>query len=708
MNQKIVEELKAIVGASHVLTESAERLAYSFDSALDRAVPPLVVLPGTQSELGKVMKALANNRQPFVARGAGTSLCGGPIPFQNAVVVGLARLNRIGSVDKVRREVTVEPGVVNLRLQNVLEKDNLFFPPDPGSQKACTIGGNVATNAGGPHCLKYGVTSNNVIGMEMILADGQSVHVSVDDPGYDLTGFFVGSEGTLGVASNVRLKLLPQPSVVRTMVVSFDSIEAAIQSVTDIIAAGILPSTLEAMDKTIVAAVEAFVHAGYPLEAEAVLLIELDGAKSEELDEQAKAIQAICEKNGSFEFRFAKSEEERRKLWEGRRGSYAAMARLAPNVLVEDGAVPRTVLPEALKRIKAIAEEAHLQVAMLFHAGDGNFHPQIIFDERDKQQTKVVKEAGHKMLKVCVDLGGTISGEHGIGIDKREAMRWLFSRETLSLFRRLKVAFDPLNICNPDKLLPLIGKTEPARSSVLVGESAEAMGGYGRQIPETEKELMERVSKWARERLPFGVQGSRTKFTIDEQNVVEMTKLNHVSDFDKGNLTVTVQAGMPLEDLRALVEKDKQYLWVAGEGTVGGTIATRSSYSPPLRDQILGMRVLLSTGELVAFGAKTMKNVAGYDAAKLLIGSWGTLGVILDVTFRLFPYPAAKLTAQPPKPFAFKDLHKRVKKAFDPEGLVAPRFCEFLPQNMEKVGKGEATPKLPEVDWKKYEDKFWT
>ncbi|MCB4757665.1 MAG: hypothetical protein LHV69_11655 [Elusimicrobia bacterium] len=287
------------------------------------------------------------------------------------------------------------------------------------------------------------------------------------------------------------------------MLVSFSSMEEAIQSVTDIIAAGILPATLEAMDKTIVTAVEAFLHAGYPLDAEAVLLIEVDGEKPEELDAQADRIKLICEKNKSFQFRFAKDEAERLKLWEGRRGSYAAMARLGPNVLVEDGAVPRTKLPEALTKIKEIAGDYELQVALLFHAGDGNLHPQIIFDERDKELTRKVKEAGTKMLKACVDLGGTISGEHGIGSDKREAMKWLFNRETLSLFRRIKNVFDPENLCNPDKLIPLVSAAP--LTGAASNAKADPNASMGAVTPPDEAALIALVKEFSGRKEPSAV-----------------------------------------------------------------------------------------------------------------------------------------------------------------------------------------------------------
>ncbi len=712
IDSNLYSDLISIVGEKGVLTRPGDLLMYSFDSALDRGMPAAVVLPETPDQVTRVVKALAARKKPNVARGAATSLCGGPVPFQGAVVIGLARLKGIGKLDPQKREIVVEPGVVNLRLQEAISSAGLFFPPDPGSQKACTIGGNVATNAGGPHCLKYGVTSHFVAGLDVVLPDGKPVSLKAEDPGYDLVGFFVGSEGTLGIATRIRLKLLPKPAHVRTMLVSFKSIEEAIQSVTDIIAAGILPATLEAMDKTTVAAVEAFIHAGYPLDAEAVLLIEVDGDKPDQLDSDVEKIREVCAKNQSSEFRFAKDEAERTKLWEGRRGSYPAMARLAPNVLVEDGAVPRTMLPQALKRVKAIAEEAGLRVALLFHAGDGNLHPQIIFDERDKEQTKKVKEAGYKMLKACVELGGTISGEHGIGTDKREAMKWLFTRETLTLFRRLKNAFDPDNLCNPDKLIPLISNTAappllPAAPTPPGTPSNVAPAPDGTTSPATTEEAVALVRRWALEKTPFGVQGSRSRCGVREPVILGTTNLNKVLDFDRGNLTLTVESGARLADLRAEVEKTGQYLWVAGEGTVGGAVATRSSLLPPLRDLILGMRVLLATGEEVRFGAKTMKNVAGYDAAKLLIGSWGTLGVILDVTFRLFPYPAKELRSGTVAPFVLNELHKKIKHAFDPAEILMRRLSNATAADLAAPPKEKEEPKISEKEFRSLEEKFW-
>lgn len=710
---QLLQQLTQIVGEKWVLTQPGDLYLYSFDSALDRAMPSAVVLPETPDQVALVVRVLSQSKKPFVARGAATSLCGGPVPLHGAVVIALARLNRIGKLEKEKREIVVEPGVVNLKLQEAVASAGLFYPPDPGSQKACTIGGNVATNAGGPHCLKYGVTTNFVLGLDVIFPDGQQVQLRVEDPGYDMVGFFVGSEGTLGLATRIRLKLLSKPKLVRTMLASFPSIEEAIQAVTDIISGGLLPATLEAMDKTTVTAVEAFVHAGYPVDAEAVLLIEVDGNDTHDLDDQVKRIEAHCQKNNRLEFRFAKDEAERTKLWEGRRGAYPAMARLAPNVLVEDGAVPRTQLPEALRQIKKIAADAGLRVALLFHAGDGNLHPQIVFDERDIAQTKIVKEAGTKMLKACVDLGGTISGEHGIGMDKREAMKWLFSRETLSLFRRLKNTFDPENLCNPDKLIPLIGNVAAAPSDVqpTTPDSQFSIALNSVITTANEEEMIRAVKSLIKEKARFGITGTQTKYISSETVLISTASLSRILELDRGNLTLTVQGGVLVEPLRAQVEKENLYLWAKGVGTVGGAVATKSGVAPVIRDLILGMRILLSTGDVVQLGAKTMKNVAGYDAAKLMIGSWGTLGIILDVTFRLFPYPATELRVdENPRPFVFREIHKKIKKAFDPASLLSMSMTTLTEKDIAAHPKGD-----PRIDqqvgkdssFKTIVDKFW-
>ncbi len=649
VSDNILDQFRKILGDENVLTGEVACAIYSFDSALDRATPSAVLFPETTHQISQVVKICSTHKIPFVARGAGTNLCGGVIPLHGAVVIAPTKMKKILSIDPEKKIAVVEPGLPNLFLKKVLEPYGLYYAPDPASQKACTIGGNIGTNAGGPHCLKYGVTSHHILGLEVVLPDGEIVQLSVNQPGYDLTGFFVGSEGTLGIVTKAVLNLLPIPKRVETMLVPFPTLEAAIHTVSAIISHGIIPATLEAMDQITVQAVEQFVHAGYPTNAGAVLLIEVDG--DEPLTSQVEEIKKICAENGSMEFRLAANEKEREKLWEGRRGSYPSLARLAPNVLVEDGAVPRNMLPQALKAIRKIAEDAGLKVSLIFHAGDGNLHPQILFDERDLEATERVKKAGHEMLKACVLLGGTISGEHGIGIDKREAMRWLFTPETLELFRRLKNAFDPDNLSNPDKLIPI-------------------SDGEKYIEPLVQEKLHPNEEVILKELLTLKANGKKG-ITLSTKNLTDILEHN------EENFTVIVQSGMEVKKLQNFLKQKNQKVLLEESGSVGGLLASGVLQTPSLRDQVLGMRVLLSNGKVVRFGAKVMKNVAGYDACKLLLGSKGSLGVILSVILRTYPQdlPTSRekgtvpLGTVPFSPISLKALQLKVKSAFDPENI---------------------------------------
>lgn len=669
-SQTFVENLKKALGEDRVLSRSGELFPYAYDAALDKRLPGAVVLPRTTAEVVAAIRVAREFNVPFAVRGAGTNLCGGTIVPTGGLVIHVSRLNKILSIDSDRRRAWVEPGVINLHLHKALAPRGLFYAPDPASQKACTLGGNVGTNAGGPHCLKYGVTSHHVTGMELVQPDGGVVQVSVDNPGFDLTGLFVGSEGTLGVATKIELNLLPQPEDVRTFLVAFPSMEAAAQTVTDIIAAGIVPATLEVMDRLTVQAVEAFVHAGYPTAAEAVLLIEVDGPRDQTIPEGGR-IRALCAKNKGSDFRMAVDEREREKLWEGRRGAYAAMARLAPNVLVEDGVVPRTRLPEAVKKIRAIADRSHLRMGLIAHAGDGNLHPNIIFDERDAAETSRVLGAGQDMLRVCVDLGGSISGEHGIGADKRDAMRWIFSPPTLFLFREIKRAMDPANLCNPDKLIPVVERSPVPRSvgAPFQGEhrvtSVDDVLKFVRSARDSGQPLYVKGGGSKGMRIPAG------------QPTLVMTGLNAIVDLDRANLTLSVAGGADLPSLRARLEAEGLFLHVGGTGTLGGIISTYGGGRPPLRNQILGLKAVSGDGELLSFGAKVMKNVAGYDAARLFHGAWGTLGVIVEVTLRLHSTPVEFWSPVPAGPPDFAalptaKLHRKIKAAFDPQYLFNP------------------------------------
>jgi glycolate oxidase subunit GlcD len=679
MDEFVRQGLVSIVGEAGIRTDPGELLLYSYDAALDKALPSAVVLPESADQVSRLVRFARRVGVPYVARGAGTNLCGGSVPADGGWVLHLARMNRLLSVDPVRRRARVQPGVVNLHLQKALAPHGLFYAPDPASQKACTLGGNVGTNAGGPHCLKHGVTTNHVLGLEIVLPDGDIVRTSVDDAGYDLTGLFVGSEGTLGVVTEIELALLPLPEEVRTLLVSFPSMEAAARAVTDIVASGVVPTTLEVMDRVTVAAVEDFIHAGYPRDAEAVLLIELDGPRGRTGEETA-AVKDLCRKNGAGEVREAADEAERQKLWEGRRGSYPAMARLAPNVLVEDGVVPRTKLPEAVRRIRAIADREGLRMGLIAHAGDGNLHPNMVFDERDPEQTRRVKAAGHEMLKVCVDLGGSVSGEHGIGTDKREAMRWLFSAASLAAFRRIKEAFDPDNLCNPDKLIPAPEGPAPDPASRL----KDADPAAARDLPASGVVRVPSVERLrallaAAERDERGVYlrgaGTRGSAAPAGSTVLDLTGLDRVVDHDRDNFTVTAQAGVRVDALRELLLRDGRHLHLPAGGTLGGLLAAGSGGVPPLRNQVLGLKAVLAGGALVEFGGHVMKNVAGYDLVKAFLGSRGTLGAVTEVTLRTHARPAEGGPSAPPKAdlgWAALSLHRRVKDALDPHNRLNP------------------------------------
>jgi glycolate oxidase len=456
IKQGFVKELIKIVGQENVLISKKDLLAYSYDSTSRQELPDVVVFPLSTDKVSAVMRAAHQEKIPIVPRGAGTNLSGGTIAISGGIILELSRMNRILEIDTINRRAVVEPGVVNLDLQNALAHSGFIFPPDPASQKISTLGGNVGENAGGPHCLKYGVTSKYVCGMEIVLADGEVVNVggSVEDvPGYDLRGLFIGSEGILGIATKLVLHIIPKPETSRTLLAVFDTLEDASQTVSDIISAGIIPGALELIDKTTCQAIEQSVNAGYPIDAEGVLLIELEGL-ADSLDRQIKDISTICQRDKVRELRVAQTPEEQAALWKGRRGAFGAVARISSHYLVMDGTVPRNKMVPAIRKVGEIAEKYHLIIANVAHAGDGNLHPLIMYDIDKPDEIATAREAGDEILEVCFGLGGTITGEHGIGLEKREAMNSMFNPADIATMRKIKSVFDADNILNPEKLLP--------------------------------------------------------------------------------------------------------------------------------------------------------------------------------------------------------------------------------------------------------------
>ena len=461
MDKSVLNDLAAIVAPQPLLTQPEEMLVYECDGhTLDKAPPDVVVFPTCTEQVVDIVKLANRHDIPFVARGAGTGLSGGALALEGGIVIEMCRMNKILEIDYGNQRAVVQPGLVNLHLSLAVSDGGFYYAPDPSSQGSCTIGGNVAENSGGPHTLKYGVTTNHVLGLEVVLPNGELVHFGsavLDTPGYDLTGLFVGSEGTFGIVTSATVRIMRKPQAVKTLLAFFDTVEAASNAVSGIIGAGIIPAAIEMMDNLAIQAVEAAIQAGLPLDAGALLLIELDGI-DDGMEADAQRIADICERNDCQNVRVAQDDAERALLWKGRKEAFGAIGRLTPNYYTHDGVIPRTRLPEALTRLQIISHRYGLRIANVFHAGDGNLHPLVLYDERDEEEVERVHKAGHDILQTCVDLGGVLSGEHGIGLEKKNCMPWLFSEADLDVMRRVRQVFNPRELCNPNKVIPLRGR----------------------------------------------------------------------------------------------------------------------------------------------------------------------------------------------------------------------------------------------------------
>ncbi len=684
--QDLIKALNKIVGSPNVLSAQRDLLAYSYDATQRQEKPDVVVLPQTTAEVSNIMKLASHFMIPVIPRGAGTGISGGTVPVKGGIILELSRMNRIISIDLANRRCIVQPGVINLDLQDALAAKGYMYPPDPASQKSCTLGGNIGENAGGPLCLRYGVTSKYVCGMEVVLPDGEIVEMGgeVEDvPGYDLRGLMIGSEGTFGIATRLILHIIPLPEASKTMLAVFDKLEYAGQAVSDIISAGIIPASLELMDRKMCGAIEQSLHAGYPVDAEGVLLIEISGL-TDGLDRQEKAISDICRNNSVRELRTAKTGAERDALWKGRKGAFGSVARICPPYLVNDGTVPRNKLVPALLKVQELVEKYHVQIANVAHAGDGNLHPLILFDRNNQEEAIAAKKTSEEILKTCLELGGTISGEHGIGLEKLAAMSRMFNTEDLAAMRKVKQVFDPQNILNPGKLLPPVAENSGQKVNnipFLAGNSdslfrqklAEIVGEEnlqtGDRIEQSYKvdglapdivvfasntEQVSQIIKTANQHqktiVPSG-HGSKQNqgrciATCDA--VLCLKNLNRILDFDPGNSTVRVGAGISHSELQKQIDVQRLFFpldpFSNEQATIGEELATASNGPKRfmygnIRDLILGLTVVTPEGDILHPGGKTMKNVAGVDLCKLFIGSWGTLGVITEAVLRLFPFP---------------------------------------------------------------------
>jgi glycolate oxidase len=456
LDGRLVAELEGICGADWVYTSEHDLRTYESDGLLQyHATPAVAVLPSTAEQVQAVVRLCAREGVPWVARGSGSGLSGGALPIADGVLLVLSRMKRVLEIDLDNHRVCVEPGVTNASVSAAVGP-GFFYPPDPSSQIVCSIGGNVAENSGGAHCFKYGFTTNYVTGLELVLADGEMVQVGgleLDPPGYDLLGAFVGSEGTLGVATKVWLRIVPSPETVKTLVAFFDSTRAAGEAVSEIVQSGVVPGAIEMMDAKAIEASEQMANAGYPVGRGAALLVELDGSEHE-CEARFEEVAALCGRCGSDDVRVARDETERALFWKTRKAAFPAMGRISPNYFVQDGVIPRTRLPDVLERIDEMAEEYGLIVANVFHAGDGNLHPLVCYDARVEGQAEQAEELSGKILDACLEFGGSITGEHGVGVDKKKHMPKMFGEADLDAFQRLRCAFDPAGLANPGKVMP--------------------------------------------------------------------------------------------------------------------------------------------------------------------------------------------------------------------------------------------------------------
>lgn len=646
MEKNALFKLAHIFGKQQLITDPAELLVYERDAALDRGMPDAVVLAHSQEDVQQLAQWSKDHGVPIISRGAGTGLSGGAVAEFGGVILGFSRMNRILHIDPVGLNTTVEPGVVNLTLDEKAREFGLYFPPDPASGRSSTLGGNVAENAGGPHCFKYGVTTNYILGLEFVLPGGKkfsSGGYALDYPEFDWNGLLTGSEGALGIIVKIIARLIRQPPGVMTMMVAFESVEAAGAAVSAIISAGLVPATMEMMDQKITKIVEDFAHPGLSTEAGALLIIEVDGYLNS-LQAQMDEISTILLAKGGYDLRIADTPEARERIWYARKSAAGAMARLAPAYLLVDGTVPRSALAQALETSNQICQKYNLQVGYVFHAGDGNLHPLILTDVKDPQHLQKAYQAGGEFLQTVVALGGSITGEHGVGIEKRAFMPLMYNDTEIGVMQDVKQVLDPHELLNPGKIFPSINV--PEKSVVPSIPETPTVSFAPSSADQAAKELAVLSS---REEPVFITGGVPTTSTSDDR-CFSTHNLQGIHAFAPQDQYITVGSGTKIEEVRSyLQEKGWQIAlkepWAGA--TIGGVLA--SNFNSPLRirygalrDQVLAMTVVLADGRIIRAGRPVVKNVAGYDLPKVFIGSHGTLGCIVKATLKLYPLPRVR------------------------------------------------------------------
>lgn len=643
ISRKLLDLEKLLPG--RVITNPVALIAYERDAGLDAGKPDGVVLPTCLEDVQLISHWATANQVALIMRGAGTGLSGGAVAEQGGVIVAFPKMNRVLEFDPTGRSVVVEPGVVNQVLDEMVRKEGFHFPPDPSSGRSATLGGNVAENAGGPHCFKYGVTTNYLTGLEVVLSNGHTLQLggqALDAPEYDFVGLLAGSEGALGIITKITARVIAAPPAVMTLLATFDSVEQAGKAVSAVIAGGLMPATMEMMDQKTIRIIEDFAHAGLPTEAGAALIIETDGYPAS-VGPQMDEIVAILDQYGAGKLRLAKTEAERAQIWYARKSAAGAFARLAPAVITIDCTVPRSKLAITLAEINRICDAAGLRVGFVFHAGDGNLHPLILIEKPgDTELLRRVRQVNRQIVEWCIAQDGSLTGEHGVGIEKRDYMPIMFSPEELQVMREIKQVFDPAGLLNPGKILPPELPLLPK-----VGTPALSPGMY--RSPATIEEASDVIRAWSAAGIGYTLRGGGTKsgFPAESTATCSTRQLSGITQCVLEDMYVRVKAGTSLADLQT--ELHSQGMWVPlaspwRGATLGGIAAT--NFNAPLRmrygalrDLILEARVVLPDGRCIRAGRPVVKNVAGYDLPKLFVGSRGSLGLITELTLKLAPLP---------------------------------------------------------------------
>lgn len=657
IQEHALQSLKMLLPKGAMHTDRAALLTYEIDAGLDKGLPDGIVFPRDAQDVVSIVRWAAQHHVALVARGAGTGLSGGAVAERGGLIVEFSRMKHVHAIDEYGRRAMTQPGVINLHLDEAMKKHGLYFPPDPASQRASTIGGNVAENSGGPHCFKYGVTTNYVVGLHVVLADGQALRVggpALDYPEYDLCSLITGSEGMLAIITDLSVRLLRNPPAIKTMLAIFETIEQASNAVSAIIAAGLVPATMELMDQKIIGIAEPFAQAGLPLDAGAILIIEVDGYP-ESLEQQTEEIMNLARQHGSYEVRVARNAEERARIWLARKSVAGAVSRLAPSYYTVDVTVPRSRLAEALVKVDAICQQYGIHTGYLAHAGDGNLHPMMLIPRpSDPECMRNIHAAGWEMVKLCVEMGGSLTGEHGVGIEKRNYMSLMHTPNELRAMWDIKQVFDPNGILNPGKVFP---EPSAAEQSPYAGYDAlqpvpiETVPPIGAVFaPSTDEEAAQGLAWLSHERRPTFIQHTGS----EEVGItcLSTAHLSGIKTYAPDDLYITVGAGTKLTAVQDFLAREGKQVALAApwpNATVGGLVAAnvnspqRMRYGA-VRDLMLCGTAALADGRLLRLGRPIVKNVAGYDLTRIFVGSYGTLGLLTDVTLKIVARPRQQIT----------------------------------------------------------------